>query len=83
MGESILVAAVTSTAGSSVSKHEILEKTEGVTTMADLKSVLGEPAERDKLGPVEIWTYKASDGKVTFLVTGETVVLQTTVDLGD
>ena len=79
----ILAAIFVLCACSSVSKHEILEKAEGVTTLADLESALGAPDERDKLGPVETWTYNASDGKVTFLVTGETVVLQTTLDLGD
>lgn len=60
------------------SKHDLLSKVERVKTKAELEQALGAPDERDKMGPVEIWTYTASDGKVTFLITGETVALQAT-----
>lgn len=60
------------------SKHEILSQAEGVTDKAELERVLGAPSERDKLGPLETWTYRAKDGEVTFLITGDTVRLQAT-----
>lgn len=62
----------------SKSKHDLLSKVEQVKTRAELEQALGAPDERDKMGPVEIWTYEASDGRVTFLITGDTVALQAT-----
>ncbi len=59
-------------------KHEILKKSEGVETKADLEAALGAPDDRDKVGPIETWTYEVSDGEVTFVITGETVRMQTT-----
>ena len=63
-------------------KHEILKKTENVETKADLEEALGAPDDRNKVGPIETWTYEASDGEVTFVITGKTVRLQTTSDSG-
>ena len=60
------------------SKHDLLARAERVTTKTELERALGEPDERDKLGPLEVWTYRASDGRVTFLITGESVALQAT-----
>lgn len=59
-------------------KHDLLKKTELVTTKAELEQILGAPDDRNKLGPIESWTYQASDGKVTFLIAGNTVQLQAT-----
>lgn len=59
------------------SKHDILSKAEHATTKSELEAALGSPSERNKLGPIETWTYQAEDGVVTFLITGETVRLQT------
>ncbi|MBF0267673.1 MAG: hypothetical protein HQL44_03685 [Alphaproteobacteria bacterium] len=59
-------------------KADIVKKSEGVETRAKLESVLGRPQSVDKLGPVERWTYKAKDGEVTFVITGDTVVLSAT-----
>jgi len=61
-------------------KHDLLKKAELVTTRAELEQRLGAPDDRNKLGPIETWTYQASDGKVTFLITGDTVQLQATSD---
>jgi hypothetical protein len=61
-------------------KHELLKKAELVTTRAELEQRLGPPDDRNKLGPIETWTYEASDGKVTFLIAGDTVQLQATSD---
>jgi hypothetical protein len=60
------------------SKHDLLSKAEKVETKADLEQALGEPDELNRMGPVEIWTYAASDGKVTFLITDGKVALQAT-----
>jgi len=62
---------------SPASKHELLSKSEDVRTKAQLEATLGAPDDRDKLGPLETWTYRARDGEVTFLITGETVRLKT------
>jgi hypothetical protein len=52
---------------------DIVKKTEKVGTRADLERALGKPTQLTKLGPVETWTYKAKDGEISFLVTGDTV----------
>lgn len=57
---------------------EIVKKAEGVDNRTKLESVLGRPQRVDKLGPIERWTYKAKDGEVTFVITGDTVVLSAT-----
>lgn len=58
------------------SKAEILNKAKSADTKAELEEALGLPDDLTKLGPVEKWTYKASDGEVTFLITGEAVALE-------
>ncbi|MDH5748178.1 MAG: hypothetical protein OEY85_02600 [Rhodospirillales bacterium] len=60
------------------SKQEIIKETEKVSTKSELEKILGKPKNVDKLGPVEKWTYKASDGEVTFLITGDRVALSAT-----
>jgi hypothetical protein len=57
-------------------KHDMLSKTEDVETMKELEAALGAPDDRTKMGPIETWTYRASDGEVTFLITGERVRLK-------
>jgi len=61
-------------------KHDLLKKAELITTKAELEQILGAPDDRHKLGPIETWTYDASDGRVTFLIAGGTVQLQATSD---
>lgn len=56
-------------------KAEIVKKAEGVDSRAKLEQVLGRPQSVDKLGPIEQWTYKAKDGEVSFVITGDAVVL--------
>jgi hypothetical protein len=73
---SLAALALVVTACGPPTKHEILTKTEHVRTKADLESALGAPDDRDKMGPIETWTYDAKDGEVTFLITGDTVRLQ-------
>ena len=75
-----LVAALSTATGCGPpSKHDILKKAEGVTTMQELEAALGAPDSRDKLGPVESWTYDTADGAVTFLLSGDKVQIQATL----
>lgn len=57
-------------------KEEIVEKARDLTTRTELEQALGRPDDIAKLGPVERWTYRASNGTVVFIVVGETVTLQ-------
>ena len=59
-------------------KHDIIEKAQGADTKAKLEAAVGKPTDVSKLGPLEKWVYKASDGTVVFLITGDTVTLQAT-----
>ena len=63
-------------AGCSRTKEDVLRKAESVKTRADLESRLGRPDDIAKLGPVERWTYKASNGDVVFVIVGDTITLQ-------
>ena len=64
--------------GCSRSKEDIVQKARGVGTRAELEQALGKPTDISKLGPVEHWTYKASNGTVVFLILGDKVTLQAT-----
>jgi len=57
------------------SKQDILKKAEGADTKAKLEKALGKPTDVSKVGPVERWTYKAKDGQVVFVVTGDKVAM--------
>lgn len=57
------------------SKQDILKKAEKAATKAQLESALGKPTEVSKVGPVEKWTYKAKDGTVVFMITGDKVAI--------
>ena len=59
-------------------KEDVLKKAETVKTKAELESRLGRPDDIAKLGPMERWTYKASNGEVVFVIMGDTVTLQAT-----
>jgi hypothetical protein len=65
-------------AGCSQSKEDLVQKARGVSTRAELERALGKPSDISKLGPVEQWTYKASNGTVVFLIVGDKVTLQAT-----
>lgn len=62
------------------SKADLLKKAKGVSSRADLEAALGEPSDVSKLGPIEKWTYKASDGSVVFVLAGDTVTIEATED---
>lgn len=64
--------------GCSRSKEDLIQKSRGVGTRAELEQALGKPSDISKLGPVEQWTYKASNGTVVFLIVGDKVTLQAT-----
>jgi hypothetical protein len=63
-------------------KHDVIQKSEGVTTRADLERALGKPDrfESAGVGPLrmETWVYRASDSEVLFVLAGDTVVSRTT-----
>lgn len=64
--------------GCSRSKEDLVEKSRNVSTRAELEQALGKPSDISKVGPVEQWTYKASNGTVVFLIVGDKVTLQAT-----
>jgi len=59
-----------------VTKEDIVSKARDISKRAELERVLGRPDEISKLGPVETWRYKASNGEVIFLIVGDDVTLQ-------
>jgi PBP1b-binding outer membrane lipoprotein LpoB len=61
-------------------KADILKKAKGVDTTEQLEAALGKPDEVDKIGPLEQWTYEASDGKVVFAIVAGKVTLEATQD---
>jgi len=62
--------------GCSRSKEDLVEKSRSASTRAELERALGKPNDIAKLGPVEQWTYTASNGTVVFLIVGDKVTLQ-------
>ena len=62
------------------SKEDIVAKARDAKTRAALEQALGKPDDIAKLGPVEKWTYKAKNGKVTFILMGDTVTIEKTDD---
>src|SRR4029450_10155269 len=57
-------------------QEDLIAKARGVTTRAELEKALGKPSDISKLGPMETWTYKASNGQVVFVVLGDAVTLE-------
>jgi len=57
------------------SSADLLKKAEKASSKTELESAIGKPTEISKLGPIEQWTYKTSDGQVTFTITGDKVAL--------
>lgn len=54
-------------------KQDIVKKADGIKTKADLEKALGKPDSFNKAMMGETWTYKGSDGDVTFTIIGDTV----------
>ena len=59
-------------------KEDILKKSENAKTREQLRAVIGDPDDVSKVGPIETWTYRTSNGSVTFTLAGNTVMLKTT-----
>jgi hypothetical protein len=72
----VLLLAALLLGGCSRTKEDLLKKAETVKTRAELESRLGRPDDISKLGPMETWTYKASNGEVVFVIVGDSVTLQ-------
>jgi len=62
------------------SKADMIKKAGDASTRAELEAALGEPSDVAKIGPIEKWTYKASDGSVVFVLTGDTITFEITED---
>ena len=62
------------------SKEDLLAKAKGVETRTQLEKALGKADDVSKLGPIEKWTYKAKNGKVVFVLMGDTVTIEATGD---
>ncbi|GAB4393520.1 MAG: hypothetical protein Tsb0032_13200 [Kiloniellaceae bacterium] len=62
------------------SKADLLKKAKGASTRAELEAALGEPSDVSKFGPIEKWSYKASDGTVVFVLAGDTITIEATED---
>ena len=59
-------------------KEDILAKARNVSSRSELEKALGKPDDIGKLGPVEKWTYKASNGEAIFVIVGDKVTLEVT-----
>ena len=70
----IALALLTSCGGST--KEDILAKAKNAATKADLEKALGRPDDIGKFGPMEKWTYKASNGQVVFMIVGDRVAVE-------
>jgi hypothetical protein len=62
------------------SKEDLIAKARGITTRAELEKALGKPSDIAKVGPVEKWTYQASNGQVVYVIVGDAVTLEATGD---
>jgi hypothetical protein len=60
----------------SPTKEDLIAKTRSVSTRDELEKAAGRPSDIAKLGPIEKWTYKASNGAVVFVIVGDKVTLQ-------
>ena len=54
-------------------KDDLIQKAQGIETKQQLRTALGDPDGVDKLGLIEKWTYKASDGTVIFPIIADKV----------
>ena len=75
LGSCLLLAFVLAGCGPST-KEDIVLKAKDAKTRSALEKALGKPDDISKLGPVEKWTYKAKNGKVTFVLVGDTVTIK-------
>ena len=57
-------------------KEDIVAKARDISSRTELEKRLGRPDDITKLGPVETWRYRASNGEVVFVIVGDRVTLQ-------
>ena len=57
-------------------KEDLVERARGVETRPELEKKLGRPQDITKVGPIETWTYRASNGNVVFVIIADRVTLQ-------
>jgi hypothetical protein len=57
-------------------KEDIVAKTRTVSTRAELEKALGAPTDIATLGPMERWTYAATNSEVVFIIIGNSVTIQ-------
>ena len=62
------------------SKQDVLGQVKDAKTKADVEKVLGKPDDTDKLGPMETWTYKVSNGNVNLRFLGDKLLWEDTAD---
>ena len=77
----LLVGALSALAGCEdpkPTKAELLKKVEGARSKTDVEKALGAPANVDKLGPAERWTYEARDGVVIVTIVAGYVAFKET-----
>lgn len=70
----VIVLAITACGPST--KEDLIAKARNVSTRTELEKALGKPSDIAKLGPMETWTYRASNGEVMFLIVDDKVTLQ-------
>ena len=56
-------------------KEAMLQKAGEAKKKSEVVALLGQPDDIGKLGPLEVWTYKASNGKVVFTMLADNVTL--------
>jgi hypothetical protein len=56
-------------------KEAMLQKVGDPKKKAEVVALLGQPDEIGKLGPIEMWTYRASNGSVVFTMLADNVTL--------
>jgi hypothetical protein len=56
-------------------KESMLQKAGNAKKSSEVVALLGQPDDIGKLGPLEIWTYKAANGRVVFTMVAENVTL--------
>ncbi|HET7876936.1 MAG TPA: hypothetical protein VFN71_15540 [Methylomirabilota bacterium] len=79
MGVTLIAAALVFLTGcGNPTKEDLLAKARGASTRQELEKALGRPSDIAKVGPVEKWTYKASNGQVVFIIVGDTVTIEAT-----
>ena len=61
-------------------KEAMLQKAGDPKYKADVVARLGQPDGIGKLGPIEIWTYRASNGSLVFTILADNVTLVATTE---